>query len=125
MSDFKSVIVETSRELSPRERIMMKDTRNAIKLDTASANGEKVLIDVDGYAVLDIHNDAADPQDYKNYVIIDKGGNKYVTGSNSFWRSFTEIYEEMKEADEDFTIEVYQVESKNYKGKSFITCSIV
>ena len=36
-------------------------------------------------------------KDYNNYMIVDKDGTKYITGSPSFWDSFNEIYEEMKE----------------------------
>ena len=65
-------------------------------------------------------------KDYYNYVIIDKDGTKYVTGSPSFWSSFKEIWDEMREeSDEEFSISIYKVPSKNYNGKDFITCSII
>ena len=60
------------------------------------------------------------------YVIVTKDGTKYVTGSNSFITAFEDIEDEMADAGEDeYEIEVYRMESKNYKGKQFITCSIV
>nr|DAV56661.1 MAG TPA: hypothetical protein [Caudoviricetes sp.] len=38
----------------------------------------------------------------------------------------TEIVDEMSAAGEtDYELEVYRMDSKNYKGKQFITCSIV
>ena len=61
--------------------------------------------------------------DYEKFIIIDKDGTKYVTGSESFWSSFLEIAAEMGE--EAFDVEAYKVDSKNYKGKQFISCSIV
>lgn len=125
MEGYKVSIKEVSKELTARERIMLKDTTNAIKLDTATNNDTPLVITIDAYAVLNIHNEKSDNVDYENYVIIDKAGNKYVTGSASFWASFNEIMDEMQGEDEDVTIQVYKMDSKNYKGKQFLTCSIV
>ena len=129
MKGYTSTVREVSKEISVKEKIMLKDTSNAISIDAltqeASINNEKVLIDVDYYAILDIHNEKSDNKDYINFIIVDKSGNKYVTGSESFITTFTDIYEEMKGAgEENITIEIYRKESKNYKGKDFITCSI-
>lgn len=123
MENYKVEIKESSKELSARERISLKDTTNAIKLDEALAEGNVIITPVD-YAILGIHNEKADDKDYENYIIVDKSGTKYVTGSSSFWSSFIEIYEEMKGEDEEYSILAYRVESKNYKGKYFLTCSI-
>lgn len=125
MTSYNVTIKEASMELTARERIMMKDTTNAIKLDEA-ANGETPLVITPaGFAVLSIHNEKSDNVDYENYIIMDTDGNKYVTGSPSFWASFTEIWEEMKDEAEEYSIEVYKRDSKNYKGKQFLTCSII
>ena len=59
------------------------------------------------------------------YIVVDKTGNKFVTGSESFFAAFKGIFEEMGGTDEDYEIEVYRLPSKNYKGKEFLTCSIV
>ena len=129
MNGYKATVKECSKELTVKERIMLKDTSNAKSLDVitqeASFNNEKVIINVDYYATLDIHNEKSDNKDYINFIVVDKDGEKYVTGSQSFISSFTDIVDEMLEAGEaDITIEVYRKESKNYKGKDFITCSI-
>lgn len=123
MENYKVEIKESSKELSARERISLKDTTNAIKLDEALAEGNVIITPVD-YAILGIHNEKAEDKDYENYIIVDKSGTKYVTGSSSFWTSFIEIYEEMEDEDEEYSILAYRVESKNYKGKYFLTCSI-
>lgn len=130
MENYSATIKETTHELSARERIMMKDTTNATKIDTAidaSEEGKIVIFPAD-YVVLSIHNEKSkDRKDYENYLIIDQNGDKFYTGSPSFWSSFMEIWNEMKAdgSDEDFGIEVYKVPSKNYSGKDFITCSII
>lgn len=124
MENYKVEIKESSKELSARERISLKDTTNAIRLDEALADGTVTITPVD-YAILEIHNEKADNKDYENYIILDKSGTKYVTGSSSFWSSFIEIYEEMQAENEEYSILAYRVESKNYKGKYFLTCSIL
>lgn len=123
MADFKAVVKESNKELTAREKIMIKDTGNAVKLDDAIAPGEKLVIEPDFYAILQVHNEKSDTKDYEQYMIVDKAGTKFYTGSPSFWRSFIDIFEEM--GDEEYSIEVYKMESKNYKGKYFLTCSIV
>lgn len=125
MEGYSVTIKEVSKDLSARERIKLKDTTNAIKLDMAVTPDTPLMISPDAYAILNIHNEKSDNVDYENYVILDKSGNKYVTGSPSFWQAFLEIWIEMEKENEPYDIEVYKMESKNYKGKSFLTCSIV
>lgn len=109
--------------LSNRERIKLKDLSNAIKFDEIVNVGENLTITPDQWAVLVIHNEKSDNKDYDTYVIIDDAGTKYSTGSSSFWTSFRDIADEM--GDEKYSIEIYKKESKNYKGKYFLTCSII
>ena len=125
MEGYKVSIKEVSKELTARERIMLKDTSNAIKLDQATSSDEPLVITPVAFAILEIHNEKSDNVNYENYIIMDASGNKYVTGSPSFWNSFIEIWDEMEDEPEEYSIEVYKMESKNYKGKQFLTCSIV
>ena len=120
---YSASIKESSRELSAKERIMLKDTTSAVKLDQAT-QVEDIHISVDSYAILNIHNDKATPTDYENYIILDKNGTKYVTGSQSFWNAFMDIFTEMENESEEWSIRVYRHPSKNYSGKDFITCAI-
>ena len=123
MNGYSVAIKESSRELTAKQRVALKDTTSAIKLDEAT-QVEPVTINVDMYAVLAIHNEKSENPDYENYIVVDKNGTKYVTGSASFWSSFMNIFTEMEGEDEAWTLKVYRVPSKNYKGKDFITCSI-
>lgn len=126
MTGYSVAIKEVSKELTARERIMLKDTSNAVKIDEAASGDSPLVITPAAYAVLSVHNEkSTDNKDYENYVILDKGGTKFVTGSPSFWCSFMEIWEEMEGETEEYSIEVYKKDSKNYKGKQFLTCSIV
>lgn len=128
--NFTSTIREASRELSPKERVMFKDMANATSLvDFVSAQreaGEKAIIDVADYAVIDVHNPKAqDNIDYVIYLLIDKAGNKFYTSSEAFWSAFSNIYKEMAGSDEEWGIEAVLIPSKNYKGKEILTCSLV
>lgn len=128
--NYTAVIREASRDLSPKERVMFKDMANATSLvDFASAQreiGEKAIIDVADFAVIDVHNPkATDNVDYTIFLIIDKNGNKFYTSSEAFWSAFSNIYAEMKGSDEEWGIEAVLIPSKNYKGKEILTCSLV
>lgn len=123
--DYEVKINSVSKELTARERVMLKDTRNAIKLDEAIKD-TPLVISPAYYAVLDVHNEKSkEDKDFQNFIVVDTAGNKYVTGSASFFEAFTEIVEEMNGTGEEYEVEIYKLDSKNYKGKQFITCSIV
>lgn len=126
-TDYSVTVASSSRELSAREKIKVKDVSNATKIDAALNESDSLIISPDLFVVLNIHNEKAkDRKDYDNYLIIDKAGNKFVTGSTSFYNAFVDIFDEMAEAgEEDYEIEIYKRPSKNYSGKDFITCSLV
>lgn len=124
MTGYSVKIVNTSKELSARDRVAVKDTTNAIAIDDATKESP-LVIGIDYYVELAIHNEKSEDKDYKKYVVVDKSGNKFVTGSESFFTAMLEIMDEMSGSGEDFEIQVYRMPSKNYKGKEFLTCSIV
>lgn len=124
MERYLVTIEETSRELTAKERVQLKDTTDALKLDEVT-QFEGIIIKPVLSAVLNIHNEKSDNKDYKNYVLVDESGQRYVTGSDSFWNSYKNIENEMAGSAEEWAIKVYKKPSKNYNGKEFITCSIV
>ena len=124
MTGYSVKIVNASKELSARDRVAVKDTTNAIALDDATKESP-LVIGIDYYVELAVHNEKSEDKDYKKYVVVDKSGNKFVTGSESFFTAMIEIMDEMADSGEDFEIQVYRMPSKNYKGKEFLTCSIV
>ena len=123
MTDYSVSILEASKELTAKQRIQIKDTTDTIGLDKAT-QGEAITIDVDMYAILSIHNEKSEDKDYECYVIVDKDGTRYTTGSPSFWSSFINIYNEMKD-ESDWMLKVFRLPSKNRQGKDFITCSVI
>ena len=125
MEGYSVTIVESSKVLTAREKIRLKDFSNAVQLDEETQKAP-VVIAIDYYAVCAVHNEKSDNKDYTKYIVVDKAGNKFVTGSESFYTSMREIIDEMMGANEtDYEIEVYRKDSKNYKGKQFLTCSLV
>lgn len=124
MEGYKVTIRSSSRELTGKEKLKLMDFSNAEQLTDLTADSP-IVIKPALYAVCDVHNDKSDHKDYVKYVIIDSSGNKYVTGSESFWSSYMNIVNAMEGEPDDWEIECYQDESKNYAGRKFLTCSIV
>lgn len=126
MTGYAVTIKEASKELSAKERLQMKDTTGAIKLNQATQEGDGVIIKPVMWAVLGIHNEKAkDNPDYENYLIVDDSGQRYVTGSRAFWSSFRDILDEMEGEEEEWAVRVYRMSSRNYNGKDFLTCAVI
>ena len=108
MEGYKATIESASKELTVKEKIMLKDTSDAIKLDDV-VKEEAIIISPDYYAIVAIHNEKSDTKDYKKIVIVDKlTGEKYTTGSMPFITTFEDIVEEMEDAGEvDYSIKIY------------------
>lgn len=126
MEGYKAVVARASKELSAKEKIMLKDMSDAVKLDD-EVKEQAIIIKPEFYAIINVHNEKSDTKDYTKIVLVDgDSGIKYTTGSMPFITTFEDIMEEMEDAGEtDFSLKVYAKESKNYKGKYFITCSII
>lgn len=125
MEGYKATVTRASKELSVKDKIKLKDMSDAIKLDDVVKDSAIIITPV-LYAIIDVHNEKSDTKDYAKIVIIDKDETKYTTGSTPFMTTFEDIWDEMVDAgEEEFSIKIYPKESKNYKGKYFITCSLV
>lgn len=125
MNGYTTSILEASKQLTKKESVLLKDLTNAIQLDPATDGDNHVTFKPEFYAIISVHNESSKEKDYKKYVLVDKDGTKYVTGSESFWDSFNNIWAEMEDSDEEWELEVYKQPSKNYAGKGFLTCSII
>ena len=125
MKDYKVEVVGCSKELTVREKIQLKDTTTAEKIDNLTQDGD-IVINVAYHAELHVINPASENGEYTVYVFVDHDGNKFMTGSDSLWSSYIDIYAEMFEAGEtDFSICVTRKPSKKREGKDFLTCSLV
>ena len=95
-TNYSVTIEECSKELSKIEQVKFKDTTDCIRLDEALNGADAITIKPMFYVALQIHNEASEDKDYPNFIIVD----------------------------EEWFLKIYKVDSKNYKGKQFITCSV-
>lgn len=125
-AEYSAKVVESTRELTGKERVAIKMFTGAHQLDEVTQNYEDgVLINVEYVAKVAVHNEKSDNKDYNKYIYVDKDGTMYISGSETLYRTYQEIAEEMEDEDEDWAIKVIRKESSNYKGKDFLTCVIV
>lgn len=126
MEGYKAKVAFASKELTVEERIKFKDTSDAIGIDLATQD-EDLILNIAYYGKLKVHNEKAEgDKDYEQYVFVTELGDKYVTGSNSLWTAFEDIIDELADAGVESIppIKIYRKDSKNYKGKQFLTCSL-
>ena len=123
-ANYSVSIAESSKELTPKERVQVKDLSDTLKIESLIKT-EPLIIEVDYFVVLDIHNEKADDTDYTNIVVAAKDGNRYRTGSHTFLDAFKNICDEMLGIDEEWKLKIYELPSKNREGKTFITCSVI
>lgn len=127
MTNYSVKVVESSKELTKKETVMFKDLSDAVNLsEFIDEQHGAVMIDVESWAELAIHNEKAkegQDKDYTNYVVVDKNGTRYYTGSESFWSAFNDIWCDMYDSTEEWSLKVYKKQSKG--KKDFITCSVM
>lgn len=113
----------SSKELTPVERVKFKDTTDVTKLDLATKDGD-IIITPDMYVILDIYNEQAKgDKEYEQMIIVDKDGTKYMTGSSNFIDTFMNIAQELDGM--EYELKIMSKPSKNYAGKTFLTCAVV
>ena len=126
MEGYTANIEYASKELTARERLKLKDTTAAIALDEAVTPEIPVAVEIDYWGIVEIHNERSkgDSKDYNKIVIVGVDGNMYVTGSTSFRSALDSIMQEMGGEADRWELVIYKRESKNYKGKYFLTCTV-
>lgn len=124
--DYATKVMHVTKELTARERIKFKDVSDAQRLDDI-VNDTPVLITIDYYGEVAVHNEHSENKDYTVFILVDTDGKKYATGSESFMKALEDISDELADSGEDLKgteIKVYKLPSKNYNGRMFITCSL-
>lgn len=129
-ADYSTKIVSSSRELTVKEKITLKDFNDCVGLDTVVTNEQGFIIDPDVIVEVQVHNERAkDDKDYTTIVILDTDGTKYSTSSNSLRDSISDIMDELADLEEadraDLKIKIFKKPSKNYSGKYFLTATVV
>lgn len=123
---YETKILTSNKEFTTREKIKILQMSDCVSLDTVIKSGDSVDVDVETFAIIDVHNDKAQNTDYKVCILIDREGSKYKTGSETFMDTMISLYTELKEAnelDEGFTLKCFKKPSKNFSGE-FITCTL-
>ena len=126
-SSYEVKIVETSRELSKIEQVMIM-TNAAKKLEElvpeAGTNQTFILEGITGYAEVEIHNErSSDNKDYRRLIIFTDDKKCFYTGSPTFCDNFKKIFSLM-DGEDGWGIECFKGSSQKYKGKSFMSCNL-
>lgn len=119
------IIFCSDDELSVKDRIVLKEMSDNIKLDDVVTSDKSINIKPIRYAVLKVHNENSENKDYEVVVIECEDGFKYQTSSTSFKDKFEDLFSDLKGIEEEWAIKVLKKDSTNYKGKQFLTCTVV
>lgn len=124
---YNVTIVESSRKLTAREKLKFTDVSPMVHLDSVCADdGTRFILSAPAaWAQVNVENNAAENPNYTVYVVQSKDGTLYMTSSESFWTAFRQVFDTMAGEEEEYDIEVFKTPSKNYKGKCFLSCSIL
>lgn len=133
MKGYKSVVKESVKGLTAREKIAIKALNDVTELNDLVTPEQAIMINIDNVVTVQIHNEKSDNQDYNKYVYIDKDGTKYVSGSEPLYTTVKDILSDIEDAiadgemdeTEDITIKVMKKESANYKGQMFLTAELI
>lgn len=126
--NYEVKITGASRELTAKEKIMLKDTNDCVSLDVETREHGFVIIDLHLYAFLDVHNEASEDKDYRQLILIDNTGIKYVTGSKPLMEKFETMTDDIADMDESNTpwqLKVFRKPSRQRQGVEFMTCTII
>ena len=124
-TNYKAKFITATRELTAKERIAVKTFADVCMLDSYTEEHGDVLINLDYVAEIAIHNEELENPNYSKFVYVDKDGTMYVSGSETLHRAYEDIAEEMEDEEEEWGIKVCRKASVNFKGKDFLTCTII
>lgn len=130
-SNYESSITFSSRDLSPIEKIKLKDLTATVALDDElkSIPEHKLTFTPELVVVVSVHNPKAKSNtDYDTLVFTDsETGVRYRTSSTSFKLAVLDIMNDLIAADinpNTVPLVAYTRPSKNFTGKDFLTCAI-
>lgn len=129
---YESNIAYSSRELTPVERIKMKDLGSTLSLDEEldTAPDNKIVFKIELVLLIDIKNlrSKSGNTNYAVTVIVDADtGIRYRTSSESFTNALSDIVDDLAKNNiplTDVSFVAYRKPSKNYSGKNFLTCTL-
>ena len=89
MKGYTTTVTYTSKEISKKESIRLKDLTDAISLDAATEGGESLQIKPVLWAVVAVHNESSREKDYNKYVIEDAEASPSGLPSKTLSRKWT------------------------------------
>lgn len=130
-TSYESTITFASRDLTPIEKIKLKDLTATVALDDElkSTPDHKLTFTPELVVVVSVHNPKAKSNtDYDTLVFTDsETGVRYRTSSSSFKSAVLDIMKDLIAADinpNTVPLVAYTRPSKNFTGKDFLTCAI-
>ena len=127
-TDFTVRVVNSNRELTLEENLLVKHYTDGEKLK------DGVILDIDFFAVCDVHNEYAENADYTITVIGTPDGVCY-TSSEAFTSNMIDIYDEVAEIiaskkdvhmdDVILRVKVNSKKSKKNGARAFLTPSLI
>ena len=123
--NYHAEVVSSWKELTAREKFILKDISAATPLDEVVSPEEGIIVTATNYVQVDVHNEKSDSKDYVVNIVVDDENRTYRTGSDSFANAMEDIRDYMSdEGLNEVEIRIYKKESPNYKGKHFITATL-
>ena len=120
---YKQNVIASSKELSKKDLLRLKDTSAALSLnDLVKTDGEKLRLIITDYAYLEVETDQ---ESFNKMILTDTDYNQYQTGSEVFAKSIQEIFTDLEDELEDgVIIDVFKKKSNNQNG-FFLNCVFV
>lgn len=127
-NNYSEKIIDKSSGLEKRALLIVSDRQDAetFSMIMKETDTKKLLISVDSWCIIEIHNENGKDKDYTILVILDETGVKYCTSSKSFISRFQNIIYQLRdfeEPDSHFSLVCVSKPSKNY-DTGFLTCSL-
>lgn len=100
---YRSTIVESLNPLTIKEKINYKDLTACKRVDLVlkeAGDDTITLYGLQQFIIMDVHNESCKNPDYTVYLFEFEGGERYITSSPSAYRSFSDIRDELEEANE-------------------------
>lgn len=129
MDGYKAVVAASWKPLSVKEKIMYKETDGMNKLDEVIVPDGSLVLSLANYITISVDNPKAENNKYNQYVVVSEDGEAFVTSSDTFDEAINSVLDEITDLDAneigEWQLKIYKRESKNYKGKYFLTCTII
>lgn len=124
-ANYSANIKYTSKELTKKQQAQLLQADFPTLDKAVMSDGTELVIDIDFYAIIQVHNEKTENKDYEVCVVFCKDGSAYGTGSSSFIQRLEEAMEYMEDSDEEWKLAVSKKNSKTRTGAQFLSCRVI